>query len=177
MKPNPGIKSQDLVVLLKVIARHEKPWRHLDFAYELGMSQSEVSSALERARRVGLLDGTKRKVIKSAFFDFLKYGMNYVFPAEPGPLVRGMPTAHSASPLADKIVSNENDQYVWPDSEGSVRGQAIEPLYPTVPDAARKDPELHRLLALVDALRVGRAREKKLAQDELWMLMKMSEGA
>jgi len=30
-----------------------------------------------------------------------------------------------------------------------------------------KDPRLHELLALVDALRVGRAREKSLAAEEL----------
>ena len=177
MKLSWGIKPQDVVVVLKVLARTNKPWRHLDFAYELGMSQSEVSSALERARRVGFLDGSKRKVFKSAFFEFLKYGMKYVFPAEPGRLVRGVPTAHSAAPLAEKIISNDNDQYVWPYSEGDMRGQAIEPLYPTVPEAAKKDPELHKLLALVDAIRVGRVREQKLAQDELWLWMKRAEGA
>lgn len=34
-------------------------------------------------------------------------------------------------------------------------------------EAARRDPALYELLALVDALRGGRARERKLAQDEL----------
>ena len=41
------------------------------------------------------------------------------------------------------------------------------PLYPSVPEAALKDEKLHELLALVDALRVGRAREKELAIREL----------
>jgi hypothetical protein len=36
-----------------------------------------------------------------------------------------------------------------------------------VPDAARSDPKLYELLALVDAIRVGRARERKLAESEL----------
>ncbi len=171
------MKPQDLVVILKVLARGNRPWRQPDLAYELGMSQSEISSALERARDVGFLDDTKRKVRRSALKEFLEHGLKYVFRVHPGALVRGVPTAHSAPPLVDKIVSNENDQYVWAHSEGTVRGQAIEPLYPSVPEAARKDPELHKLLALVDAMRVGRVREQKLAKDALWLWMAKAKGA
>jgi hypothetical protein len=36
-------------------------------------------------------------------------------------------------------------------------------LYPSVVDAALRDPDLHQGLALVDAVRIGRARERKLA--------------
>jgi len=38
-----------------------------------------------------------------------------------------------------------------------------------------KDPSLHELLALVDALRVGRAREKELALKELKKRLKSGE--
>ena len=103
--------------------------------------------------------------MKSALEEFLIHGLKYVFPAEPGPLSRGVPTAHSAAPLSKKIISNE--PYVWPDADGDVRGQAIEPLYPSAPQAAKKDAKLYELLTLVDALRVGRVREQKLAAQEL----------
>ena len=56
---------------------------------------------------------------------------------------------------------------VWPHPEGEVRGESIEPLYPSAVDAARRDSRLYECLALVDALRIGRAREKKLAIDQL----------
>ena len=56
---------------------------------------------------------------------------------------------------------------VWPAADGDVRGQAIEPLYASAPNAARKDSELYQMLALVDALRVGRARERNMAAEEL----------
>ena len=52
---------------------------------------------------------------------------------------------------------------VWADPEGKVRGEALEPLYPSVPRAARADEALYELLALVDAVRAGRARERELA--------------
>jgi hypothetical protein len=76
-----------------------------------------------------------------------------------------VPTSHSASPLAELIQSEEN--YVWPCAEGKLRGQSIMPLYPQAPEAVLQDPELHALLALVDALRVGQKREKMLAIGEL----------
>ncbi|NCB39610.1 MAG: hypothetical protein EOM80_12680 [Erysipelotrichia bacterium] len=45
--------------------------------------------------------------------------------------------------------------------------QAFMPLYKSVPKAAMADPYLYELLALVDAIRGGRAREKNLAVKEL----------
>lgn len=49
-------------------------------------------------------------------------------------------------------------------------GPAVKPLslfYPKAPLAAEKDTELYELLALVDAVRAGRAREQALAVREL----------
>lgn len=166
-RAQPGLKPQDILVLLKLLAAGEKRWRMVDLGLELGLSQSEISMALERARRVGLIDASKKKVIRSAMEEFLLHGLKYVFPAEIGMLCRGIPTSHSAPPLAKKIVSDENDQYVWPHPEGSLRGQAVSPLCEWAPEAARKDPCLHELLALVDALRLGRARERMIAAEEI----------
>lgn len=162
------MKPQDIVVLFKIVSKKDASWRQLDLAHELEISPSEIAISLERARESRLIDPSKKKVFKSALVEFLKHGVQYVYPAEPGAFVRGTPTAHSALPLSKTMVSSsDNDVYVWPDAEGSVRGQAIEPLYPTVPAAVKKDPQLHEYLALVDAIRVGRAREKKLAAEEL----------
>jgi len=97
--------------------------------------------------------------------DFLQYGLAYVFPQNPGAIVRGMPTAHSAPPLSTIIKSDE--LFVWPSARGKARGQSIVPLYPSVIQAAEQDEKLYQLLALADALRVGRARERKLAVAEL----------
>lgn len=162
-----GIKPQDVLVLLKLCLWKEREWRHVDLSLELGLSQTEVSFALSRCRASGFLDEAKKRVNRSALLEFLAHGLKYVYPVQPGPLCRGMPTAHSAAPLSERIVSDEHDQFVWPYGEGKMRGQAIEPLYESVPFAAQKDPQLHELLALVDALRVGRARERAIAAREL----------
>ncbi|MDO9620597.1 MAG: hypothetical protein Q7I91_01690, partial [Moraxellaceae bacterium] len=54
---------------------------------------------------------------------------------------------------------------VWPSPEGTVRGLSFSPLYRSAPEAALRDIKLHELLALADALRGGRARERKLAAE------------
>jgi hypothetical protein len=41
------------------------------------------------------------------------------------------------------------------------------PLYRSAPDAALRDPALYEWLALVDALRSGKARERRMAGEEL----------
>lgn len=157
-----AMKPQDVVVLLGTVAM-QGPWRHVDLAMALGMSQSEVTNSLERSRKVGLIDDGKRHVFRKGLLEFLEHGIRYVFPAQPGPLVRGVPTAYSCPPLNETIRTDQSDVLVWPSPDGSQRGQAVEPLFPSVPQAAVKNPQLHALLALVDALRLGQARERNLA--------------
>lgn len=159
------ISPHDIVILLKISTYGQNTWQQMLLASELGISQSEISKSLNRSKYAGLLDSSGKKVMKLALMDFLQFGLPYAFPQRPGPIVRGVATAHSASPLKDHIQSTEH--YVWPYGKGTVRGQSIIPLYPSVPEAALKDEKLHELLALVDALRVGRAREKVQAVIEL----------
>lgn len=165
MKKHNGMRPHDVVVLLKIASKGSAPWMMKDLALELGISQSEVSESLNRSVYAGLIADDKKSVMKSALLEFLEFGLKYMYPQQLGAVVRGMPTAFSAPPLADKIVSDEN--VVWPFAEGKARGQAIEPLHPGVPKACLQDSELYKLLALTDGIRVGKAREKKLAMDEL----------
>ena len=167
MREYHGLRPQDILVLLKMLASSGKEWRQVDLARELGLSQFEISAALSRAEYSGFLDRAKKRINKSALEEFLLHGLKYVYPAKPGAVCRGVPTAHSALPITKKIVSSPHDQYVWPHDDGEVRGQGIPPLYASAPEAARKDPKLHELLALVDALRIGRARERQIAVMEL----------
>jgi DNA-binding transcriptional ArsR family regulator len=160
-----NLKPQDIVILLKIIALGEKNWFHHTLAQEIGMSQSEVSQSLNRSRYAGLIDEGRKKVNKLAFTEFLLHGVTYAFPQKPGALVRGILTAHAAEPL-NKII-NATEKYVWPYAKGNERGQAIEPLFSPVVEASLKDKELYELLTMVDAIRVGKIREKEIAKKEL----------
>jgi hypothetical protein len=165
------MRSQDVPVLLKILScdASRLRWQMKDLAGSLGISPSEVSESLNRSHLAGLIDLRKSKVSRHALLEFLQRGIGYVFPQQPGAIVRGIKTAHSAPPLNKKISSDES--YVWPFPEGDTRGQSIEPLYPTLVKAALQDPFLYQTLALIDALRVGRVREKELAAKELEMLI------
>lgn len=162
---NQQLKPQDVLLLLKVVSDNDPSWNQKPVAEALGLSQSEVSEAVARCKYSGLLAPNGKTVMKLGLLEFLQCGLRYVFPQKPGAVVRGVPTSHSASPLKEQIQSQED--YVWPYGKGTVRGHSIQPLYPSVPEAALKDEKLHELLALADALRVGKAREKELAVAEL----------
>ncbi|MDA0310169.1 MAG: hypothetical protein O3C46_05555 [Bacteroidetes bacterium] len=170
---NQQLKPQDVLLLLKIVSDNAPSWSQKPVAEALGLSQSEVSEAVGRSKYAGLLAPNGKAVMKMALLEFLQYGLRYVFPIKPGAVVRGVPTSHSAKPLSDEIQSSE--AYVWPYGQGTVRGHSILPLYPSVPEAALKDEKLHELLALADALRVGRAREKELAVKELKKRLELGE--
>ncbi len=166
MKKHNGMRPQDIVVLLKIMSIHDKNGRNIDIANALQLSPSEVSEALNRSKIAGLIDSKKRTVHINSFKEFLIYGLKYVFPVEPGAVVKGIPTAHSAPPINEQI-SSGGDVYVWPYAKGTQRGQAIDPLYKTLPAVIQEDKMFYEFLAIVDTLRVGRAREVKIAIDEL----------
>lgn len=181
MKKHNGMRPQDVVVILKLIAQQPAIKeegkakmslkaiinnQNKTIARNLQMSEAEISESLSRSEYAGLIaDKVTKKVNKRAFLEFLIYGIKYVFPTHPGALVRGIPTAHSASPMKEQIISDE--LFVWEYSEGMVRGQAIEPLYHTIPQVVEEDPKLYELLALVDSIRTGTARINSIASKEL----------
>jgi len=165
MKNHNGMRPQDIVVLLKIITMDRVEWRNIDIANSIRLSPSEVSEALNRCKIARLIDSRKKEVHKNSFREFLIYGLKYVFPVEPGAIVKGIPTAHSAYPIRDHIIGGEN--YVWQHAKGRLRGQAIEPLYHTIPDVIDSNPALYELLVVIDTLRVGRAREVQIARQEL----------
>lgn len=165
MKKHNGMRPHDIAILLKIAAKKNENWLMKDLSYELGISNGEISESFNRSVYAGLLSQDKRTIMKQALLDFLQFGLRYVYPQQPGALVRGIGTSHSALPLSNEISSK--DAFVWPYAEGNIRGQAIEPLHPGIPQACLKDSKFYELMALCDALRVGKAREKQIAVEEL----------
>ncbi|MBP9060850.1 MAG: hypothetical protein RLZZ484_670 [Pseudomonadota bacterium] len=102
--------------------------------------------------------------------EFALHGAKYAFPAVKLPLVVGVPTSHSAPAFAGVFAPGSTD-FVWPHPNGSVRGVGVEPLHPSVPFAAMQDAKLYEMLALFDALRVGKARERGMALERLQALI------
>ncbi len=163
------LKPQDIVILLKLVAKsaNAEPWNFATLAGELCMSSSEVHAGFKRAVKSQLVNPKTREPNRIALSEFIVHGLRYVFPAERGEITRGLPTAHAAAPLKGNLVEDNDLPPVWPSATGTTRGQAFTPLYESVPRAVASDPVLYELLALVDAIRGGRARERNLAIKEL----------
>lgn len=157
-----AMRPQDIVILLKKIAPCGWSMNGKQLSESVGISQSEVSEALARCKISGLLDPSSNRVNTLALKDFLVFGLKYSFPVVPTGVVKGVPTYVSASPIKERIVQS-SEAFVWPDNKGSLRGQAIQPLYPSVPAVIEKDPHLYALLVVADTLRLGRVREREIA--------------
>jgi hypothetical protein len=69
--------------------------------------------------------------------------------------------------MAGRITQSDQSVPVWPDPDGKVKGASVQPLYASVVKAATNDSALYDLLALVDAIRLGRARDRNIAEEEL----------
>jgi hypothetical protein len=160
------IKPQDIVVGLK-LALSTGNESYAALAKALGMSASEVHAAVGRLAEARLLDPDSRKIRRKPFVEFLLHGVPYAFPAAVGEMTRGVPTAWAAPVMSGKVAMSENEGPVWPEPDGTCKGLSVEPLYRTVPVAAANDPALYDLLALVDTLRLGRARERAIAAKEI----------
>lgn len=136
-----------------------------------GISKSEVSNIIKRSEFSGLClrdyHNNRPKVNKKALLEFLVYGIRYVFPVRPAEMVRGIPTAFFAPMLQSKLMSAGEDVWVWQDGYGKTKGLSIKPLHASVPKGAKIDTNLYELMALVDALRLGRAREVAIATELL----------
>jgi hypothetical protein len=162
-----NLKPQDIYILLKLVALGENQWSYASVAGDLFMSASEVHAGIKRAVAARLMHSQGGRPLKKSLEEFLIHGVKYDALPDHGGLTRGVPTGYAAPPLKGIISQPNEPPPVWPDPEGDTRGYEFSPLYKTVPKAAVKDKTLYELLAIVDAIRDGRAREREIVIEEL----------
>lgn len=189
-----NLKPQDFLVALKLLALGDQHWTYARLAHDLGLSASEAHAAVQRGLAAGLLvdAGIARAgavpahrskvtairtnldsaavVNRRNLAEFALHGAKYAFAPDRLPVGPGVPTGYAAPAFAG-IFAEGHDAVVWPDAHGSVRGEGLLPLHPCVPGAALRDAALYELLALFDALRSGRARERNMASTRLQKLI------
>jgi hypothetical protein len=165
MRKHNGMRPQDVAILLKIVSMNTLSWQIADLGNLLKLSNSEISESLNRSRLAGLIDYNKKRVNRLNLLEFLEHGVKYVFPINPGTLIRGIPTAHSHPEMKKLFISEIN--YVWPYPNGEIIGLEIEPFYKKQVEAIYADKEFYKLLALVDSIRIGKAREVNFAIKEL----------
>jgi hypothetical protein len=171
----PSLRPQDVVVLLKLFSYRGRRPSMAQVGIDLSLSSSEVHAALKRLVTARLVSGDGHRPLRASAEEFLLHGLKYAFPPKRGEVTRGVPTSYAAPPLDKRIAQGTELPPVWPAAEGQLRGVALEPLYKSVPAAALRDSTLYELLALVDAVRDGRARERKLAEHELMQRLRQDD--
>jgi hypothetical protein len=162
--PKPlALRSGDVAVALALALNPGQPYAGL--AHALGISLGESHNAVGRLIAARLVSQDSRAVSGSRLAEFLKSGVPYACPAELGAETRGVPTAYGAPPLA--LDPSGSGVPVWPSALGAARGPAVIPLYPGAPALLVTNHALYELLTLVDAVRIGRARDRERAAGEL----------
>lgn len=163
------LQSQDIVVCLKALRLPQWPGYTM-LAESVGLSVSQAHRSVQRLMAGRLFVEVEMRVHRENLARFLTHGLPHVFPARLGELVRGVPTAWACPALNSpffKSLASDDPPPVWGDKEGILRGRAVEPLHGNISHATKGDSELYALLALIDTLRVGRAREREVAEKEL----------
>ena len=163
------LKPQDLVVALKICANEQQDFVLQTLSTELGLAISVVHGCITRCEASKLLSRSSGslRANRHAVREFTIHGARYAFPALLGSLTRGMPTAVAGPILSPMFEHGTALPPVWPTANGTAYGPGVQPLHPCVPTACETDAPLYALLTLLDALRVGAAREQAIAMREL----------
>ena len=163
------LKPQDLVVAIKLAANRDRDFVLASLATELGMAISAVHGSIKRAEQARLLSrsGGSVRAMRGAMTEFLIHGAKYAFPAFLGATGRGTPTSVGAPALIAFFEQTKVLPPVWSDPNGEMWGPTVIPLHSSVPGAAGKDKEFYDLMALLDAIRLGAARERELAANAI----------
>jgi hypothetical protein len=163
------LKPLDVVVSVKAAVLDEPRWTIAQMAEHLGMDGAQVFRAARAAATAGLLvadPGASRAGYspnRAALLELLIHGLKYMVVPTRGQLTRGVPTAHAAPVMKGRLVAGDESPPVWPHATGKVRGESFEPLHRCVPGAALRDERFYAAMAVVDAIRGGRARDRTIA--------------
>ncbi|MBS4011209.1 MAG: hypothetical protein KGZ72_10700 [Roseovarius sp.] len=164
-----ALKPFDFVLSVKIAVNRGEDFLLAQLANEFEVSISTIHAALGRAEMARLLSRSagSLRALRPALQEFAIHGLKYAFPAVVGRAGRGLPTAVGAPVLARQFDAGDGPVPVWPHAEGTTYGFEVIPLHPSVPKVASRDQGFYEVLALVDALRVGAAREREIALHEL----------
>ncbi len=162
------LKSQDLLVAVHRVL-HPKRSAYAQIASDLHIGVGTAHRAFLGAKAAGLV-ASSGVAIDANIIEFLVHGARYVFPpVYVGGNTRGVPTAGGAPGLSEQLL--ESAPIVWPDTSGRVRGQGLEPIHASAVAIASKDLQFYQVLAAIDLLRIGGARQRQVGADFLRRLL------
>jgi translation elongation factor EF-1beta/biotin operon repressor len=163
-----GIKSQDILILMKLITLKGSPFRQVDLSSSLGISQAEIAYSLDRLKFSGLINEDKKKVNKLNSIEFLLHAVKFMFPMEYDAPARGIKVGPSSDMIRKEVKEKLDMDFVIPTLDGENVGFGIKPIYATTGKVVQSDEKVYELVNLVDILRgLGGVRHKKFAETKL----------
>jgi hypothetical protein len=160
-----ALKALDVVVGLKLMGRPNLAQAEL--AKQIGSNPAQVTRAIKSLLKANLFYPMEGRLIANFYgWEKILLAIEYLFPVSVGGIVIGMPTSYGAPPISNEINPGSDPIPIWPCAKAGVKGLCVEPLYSGTPKALIEypDEDLYTLLALIDALRMGRSREKELGR-------------
>ncbi len=165
------LKGQDIALVFKILFKgKEEKIEYKQLAYELCISQSEISKSVIRLKKAKLMSRYENNIYeihKHNLMEMLLHGLKYFLVPELNIEQRGVPTAYS-SPYVERELTNK-DSYVWPYIDGLSKGIALTPLYKTLPAALDRFPDerFYEVMSILDLIRLGGSREQKIGSSML----------
>lgn len=158
------MRGVDVVVLLGLLRHRAGEWTVRMLARELQMPLASVQRSIVRLSETPAFDPSSRRVEVAGCEELFEHGICFLAPAITGGRARGVPTAWALPTLSRRLRPGPDaPQPVWPQRGGAVTGAALRPLHASAPALAAADPEMHMLLALADASRLGEDRVRRRA--------------
>ena len=181
--PEGTLKPQDVFIACQLAIAGKANVTHAWLSKSLHLSPSTVFEGLKRCRQAKLVSdsaprGSERevKVMRSRLYEFLVHAVPVLYYPRRSAPVRGIATATFSPAFRERFTKPGDLIMVWPYSKGKEIGEGLVPIYPTVPIACSKSPALYELMATIEVLRVGKAREKAAAEAYLENLLLPASG-
>ena len=160
-----NLRPQDIMIALWIAVEDQPSVKNI--SANLKISLGDVSNGITRLQFARLIQrqGRDRKCNTSNLFEFVVHGVKYCFPGILGAPARGIPTAWGHSFFSSKIRSDSSP--VYSSLNGKHYGPEISPLYKSLPLACEESEVVYQITAIVDCLRIGKARDISLAENQL----------
>jgi hypothetical protein len=159
----PTLRPSDVVVACQLTISPLAQFSSL--ATETGISSGECHNAVRRLRQARLIFADERRPAIEVLQHFLIHGAPFAFPPVVGPVAIGMATGHSS--MAFRGTIDSPDGFVWPHADGTARGQSLIPLFSGATGLPDRNAPLYEILTIIDALRTGTTRVRKVAAELL----------
>jgi len=136
-------------------------------ADSLGISPGEISKSNRRLIKAKLIapgiDANEYDTVTRNMREWLCFGIQYSILVEAQGLGSGLVTSWSNPRIKSEFIPREVP-HVWIFPGGDTYGEGISPLYPKAPAASYEDENMHHILSLIDAIRLGKPRELDIAR-------------